>query len=175
MNVMILNEKSSIIKNMKLYPDEIKESILNIDLKKLKNENIKAIICDVDNTLCTHDETDLSEEKKNWIEEAKNLGMNVILISNNHVSRIQKIASDLNCQAYGFSLKPFPHTYLRILKKNQLNRKEVICIGDQLFTDIFGAKIMKIRNIYVKPISESDIIYTKLSRKVENWILKEKL
>lgn len=160
---------------MNWYPDEIKTSLLDVDLDQLKKEGIEAIICDVDNTLCTHDELVISNEKKAWIKKAHDLGMKVILISNNHVGRIQKIADDLGCQAYGFSLKPLPHTYMKILKKNHLKKEHVICIGDQLFTDIWGAKGMKLKNIYVKPISEADIFYTRLSRKIENRILKERL
>lgn len=172
-----MDVKSSIIKRMKmnLYPDEIRKNLPEIDLEKLAEEKINAIICDVDNTLCRHDEVQISKEKRDWIKKAQSLGMQVILISNNHSPRIEKLAHKLNCQAYGFSLKPLPFTYKKILKRNQLDKKEVICIGDQLFTDIWGAKGMKLRNIYVKPISESDIFYTKLSRKIENWILKEKL
>ncbi len=42
-------------------------------------------------------------------------------------------------------------------------------------TDIWGARLMRLKNIYVKPMSESDIIYTKFSRKIEKKIMKEKL
>ena len=160
---------------MNWYPDEVKESLLDIDLMKLKKEKIDVIVCDVDNTLCRHDEVQLSQEKREWIQKAQQLGMRVILISNNHSARIKKIAHELGCQAYGFSLKPLPHTYRRILKKNQISRNQIVCIGDQLLTDIWGAKMMKLRNIYVKPLSESDIFYTKLSRKIENRILKERI
>lgn len=157
------------------YPDDRIDCIYDVDVEKLKSEHITTIICDVDNTLCQHDEDELSAEVKKWIQSAQASGLKVILISNNHVSRIKKIACDVHCEAYGFALKPFPHTYWRMMKNHHLKKEEMICIGDQLFTDILGAKLMKLRNIYVKPISSSDIIYTKFSRKIENWLLKEKI
>lgn len=158
-----------------IYPDEIKKSVLDIDLKKLKEENIHVLICDVDNTLCLHDEEEISKDKMEWLKQAVSFDMKIILISNNHVSRIERVARLIDAKAYGFALKPFPFTYMKMLKENKISKDEAICIGDQLFTDIFGAKFMGIRNIYVHPMSESDIIYTKLSRAIENYILKEKL
>ncbi len=154
-----------------ILPDEIKQNLLEIDVWSLKKQGIKAIICDVDNTLCPHDENELSETRKKWIHDVQK-EMLLILISNNHGSRIKKLAAELHCPSYEFALKPMKHTYQKILSDYDLKREEVVCIGDQLFTDIIGAKRMKMRNIYVKPISKSDIIYTKLSRKIENWILR---
>lgn len=170
-------EKSSIIKKMKftLYPDEIKNKLIEIDLDILYQQSIRVIVLDVDNTLCSHDEEEISSDKLIWIQHAFELGMDIVLISNNHAPRIERIAKRLGCQYYGFSLKPFPFTYRKMMRKNQWEKENMICIGDQLFTDILGAKFMKLRNIYVHPISEKDIIYTKISRKIENWILKERL
>lgn len=159
----------------KYYPDEVIDRVENINLEDLKKKNITTLICDVDNTLCTHDSCNVSQNKKNWILQAQSMGMRVILISNNHVSRIEKIATSLNCATFGFALKPFPHTYRKILKTYHLSKDEVVCIGDQLMTDIWGARLMRLKNIYVKPMSESDIIYTKFSRKIEKKIIKEKL
>lgn len=155
-----------------LQPNVMKKSILEIDLDEYLDK--KAIICDVDNTLCCHDEEMLSSERRAWIERAK-LNFQVILISNNHKGRIERLANSLGCKAYGFSLKPLKHTYKKILRENNLKVEEVLCIGDQIMTDIIGAKRMKMDHIYVQPLSDSDIVYTKLSRKIENWLLKEKI
>lgn len=155
----------------KYFPDDVKASVLMISPDDVKNK--KALILDVDNTLCRHDENEIPKEKKEWIHQMKKQGINVFLISNNHAPRIEKMAKSVACDCYGFALKPMKHVYKKILKKYDLTSDEVLCIGDQLLTDIVGAKRMKMKAIYVKPISESDIIYTKFSRKIENWILKE--
>ena len=47
-------------------------------------------------------------------------------------------------------------------------------MGDQLFTDILGGKFFGISTILCEPLSEKDIIYTRLTRWLENLILKRK-
>ncbi|MGN1344791.1 MAG: YqeG family HAD IIIA-type phosphatase [Traorella sp.] len=158
-----------------LYPDEIKQKLVDIDLNILYEQKISILILDVDNTLCLHDEESISQEKLMWIQKALDLGMKIILISNNHASRIERIAKKIGCQFCAFSLKPLPFVYMKIIKQNLVDKNCMMCIGDQLFTDILGAKLMGLKNIYVKPMSEKDIIYTRIPRKIEKWILKEKI
>ena len=51
------------------------------------------------------------------------------------------------------------------------NKKNTIFIGDQLFTDIYGAKRTGIANILVSPIHPKEEIQIVLKRKLENIIL----
>ncbi len=63
-----------------------------------------------------------------------------------------------------------------VLKKVQkyygLENKNIGVVGDQLFTDIIGANRCKMYPILVNPISEKDILITKIKRPIENWIIK---
>lgn len=63
-----------------------------------------------------------------------------------------------------------------LLKKVQkyygLENKNIGVVGDQLFTDIIGANRCKMYPILVNPISEKDILITKIKRPIENWIIK---
>ena len=45
-----------------------------------------------------------------------------------------------------------------------------VFIGDQLFTDVWGAKRVGIRNILVKPINPKEEIQIVLKRRLE-WII----
>ena len=63
-----------------------------------------------------------------------------------------------------------------LLKKVQkyygLENKNIGVVGDQLFTDIIGANRCKMYPILVNPITEKDILITKIKRPIENWIIK---
>ena len=48
--------------------------------------------------------------------------------------------------------------------------KSTIFVGDQLFTDVWGAKRTGIRNILVKPIHPKEEIQIVLKRRLE-WIV----
>ena len=46
-------------------------------------------------------------------------------------------------------------------------------MGDQLFTDIIGARRMKMFPILVKPVGKKDIFITKVKRPIENAFIKK--
>lgn len=53
------------------------------------------------------------------------------------------------------------------------DRDNTLFVGDQLFTDIWGAKRSGIRNILVKPISKKEEIQIVIKRVFEKIILSE--
>ena len=56
------------------------------------------------------------------------------------------------------------------MKRIGTNKKTTVFIGDQLFTDVWGAKRVGIRNILVKPINPKEEIQIVLKRRLE-WII----
>jgi predicted HAD superfamily phosphohydrolase YqeG len=56
------------------------------------------------------------------------------------------------------------------LKEYELSSDQVAVIGDQLLTDICGGKRMRIYTVLTSPLYTKDIIYTKITRIVENMI-----
>lgn len=158
---------------MNLKPDYFVKHLCDIDSKKLRNDGILLLICDVDNTLCLHDESEICQQHLDWIDSVKKEGIKVVLISNNHKKRIAKIGQTIGCDTIGFALKPMKHAYKEILRRYQVSTCEVFCVGDQLFTDIIGAKRMKMKCALVEPLAEKDIIYTRVYRWIEKLIVRK--
>lgn len=50
--------------------------------------------------------------------------------------------------------------------------EQTAVIGDQIFTDILGAKRLGLFAILVKPLSKRELRWTKIMRKFEHMILK---
>ena len=71
-----------------------------------------------------------------------------------------------------FAKKPFKSGFKKALERLELKPEEVAVVGDQLFTDIIGARRMKMFPILVKPIDEKDIWITKVKRPIENKIIE---
>ena len=61
--------------------------------------------------------------------------------------------------------------YNRAMKLMGTDRTNTVFIGDQLFTDIWGAKRAGIRNILVKPIHPKEEIQIVLKRYLEKIVL----
>ncbi|HNR65145.1 MAG TPA: YqeG family HAD IIIA-type phosphatase, partial [Atribacterota bacterium] len=68
-----------------LVPDVYLENIYSIDTAKLKEKkNIKGIILDLDNTIVPWGTNNLDDRVLQWIEQVKQNGVKVCLVSNTH-------------------------------------------------------------------------------------------
>lgn len=143
-----------------------------LNLEELKNEGIKMIICDIDNTLVAHDEKHPSEEASLFVEKVLAEGFDFCLISNNVSDRVEIFAKKLNVKTYPNATKPLKRTYKKILRDSHHRANEIACIGDQLLTDILGGNRMKLYTILTHPLVTRDLSYTKVNRVFENMVFK---
>ena len=160
---------------MNVYPSLYLDSVKNINPTLLKKNNIKGLILDVDNTLIDY-YRNLVEGAEKWCEELKNEGIKCIILSNSNKKRkVEEVADKLNIDYIMFAKKPLKSGFKRALSKLELKPEEVAVVGDQLFTDVIGAKRMNMFSILVKQVGEKDIFITKLKRPIENAIIKKYL
>lgn len=80
------------------------------------------------------------------------MGFTTLLLSNNNRERIMRFAKNINTLYIEEAGKPHPDCYLKAVEKMGLHNDEVLVIGDQLFTDIFGANRSHLPSILVKYI-----------------------
>ena len=152
-------------------PDIYKKTIFDIDYEKLKEEGIKCLVFDLDNTLGLIDEKKCSKETKKLLNKLKK-SFQVYISSNNVRSRIDAYIEDLGIEAEAFSLKPLPKGLIRIRKRSGVNKKEIAMIGDQIVTDICSGKLYGTKTILVDPLGVKDLKITGLNRKIEKMIVK---
>lgn len=67
--------------------------------------------------------------------------------------------------------KPSTRNYEKAMQMIGTDKGNTIFIGDQLFTDVWGAKRTGIRNILVKPIHPKEEIQIVLKRRLEKMVL----
>lgn len=151
-------------------PDQYIESFTKLKIETLKKRGITLFICDIDNTLVAHDVALPNDEVKSFIKSIKDEGIEVVLISNNVEERVSNFAKPLDVPYYPFAKKPLKLTYKKMLKDYQDAPSEVAIIGDQLLTDVLGAKRMKFYTILTKPVAQKDLKCTKINRIFEQFI-----
>jgi len=155
-----------------LLPDLYFKDVPSIKIEDLEQNNIKGIAIDVDNTLIDNRQ-EMSNEIENWVSMVKNAGYLICILSNsNKIKKISKVANALKIDYIMYAKKPLKSGYQKIIKKFQLPPENVAVIGDQVFTDVLGANLMKMVSIYVEPISKKEYWYTKWKRPLEKMILK---
>jgi len=68
-------------------------------------------------------------------------------------------------------VKPLPFAFLRALSKVGSQRKRAVMVGDQLFTDVLGGRLLGMRTVLVTPLSQTDLPHTLLLRRLERLVL----
>lgn len=160
---------------MILYPKQYYNSVKEITLENLQNNNIKGLILDVDNTLIDYNKNMPSGIKK-WAENLKQNNIKLYIVSNsNHKEKVEKVANILDIPYTYFAKKPLKSGLKKAQKALELSNSQIAVVGDQIFTDIIGANRMKMYPILVKPINQKDIWITKFKRPLENKIIQKYL
>lgn len=157
---------------MALYkPTMYKKNIFDIDYKKLKENGIKCLVFDLDNTLGLIDEEKCPKEAKKLLKKLKK-DFTIFISSNNTRKRILPYIEDLEIEGESFSLKPLPKGLMRIRKRCGFKRNEMAMIGDQMVTDILSGNLYGVTTILVDPLGVKDLKITGLNRKIEGFIVK---
>lgn len=151
----------------KFKPDIYQKNIYHINYGKLKEEGIKCLLFDLDNTLIAYDESVVSEELKELINKLKNLDFRVIIMSNSSKKRLLKMKQQLQVPIIYRAMKPLSINFTRVFKQYKYNENDIAIIGDQLMTDIKGGNKVGITTILVDPVKESDAFLTGFNRYCE--------
>lgn len=154
-------------------PDIYQKSIYKIDYKKLKKAGIKCILFDLDNTIAPVSVSVPNKKMKDLIEEVKDMGFKVIIMSNSPKSRLEPFKEILNVDCSASSMKPLSKKYKKIMKIYNFKDIEIAAVGDQILTDIYGANRLDITTILVNPLSTNDFVFTKFNRMIERYIFKK--
>lgn len=156
----------------KFYPDAICESTYAIDFEKLYEEGIRGILFDIDNTLVEHG-ADADARSIALFQRLKEIGFETCLLSNNKEPRVLRFNQQIQTHYIYNAHKPGKKNYKRAMEKMGTELSNTIFVGDQLFTDVYGAKRIGMRNILVRPIAKHEEIQIVLKRYLENIVLKQ--
>ncbi len=151
------------------YPDEWLDSAWQIDYEGLYAKGYRGLIFDIDNTLVPHG-APADVRAIELFRRLGTIGFSCCLLSNNKEPRVKMFNQAIGA-AYIFKAgKPGREGYLKAMEKMGTDKENTIFIGDQLFTDVWGAKRTGIRSILVKPIDPKEEIQIVLKRRLE-WII----
>ncbi|CAK1239421.1 YqeG family HAD IIIA-type phosphatase [Fructobacillus tropaeoli] len=155
-----------------LKPTYTVESVYNLSVAELKDQGVKAVLTDLDNTLLAWNNPNGTPELHAWLKELKAAGIEVVVVSNNTWDRVEKAVSGLDVDYVAWSLKPLPRGILKVLKKQGLQKEDVLMVGDQMLTDVWAAHLAGVKSVLVKQLVESDMWQTWFNRSLEKLAKK---
>lgn len=152
------------------YPYEYVDDVFSIDYEKLFQKGYRGIIFDIDNTLVHHGD-DSNETIDSFFKMLQSVGFKTLLLSNNSEARVQRFIRNIDTLYIANAKKPLPGSYRKAVKKMNCKKEEVVFIGDQIFTDIFGANMSRIACILVKFIRLGSEVDFGKRRRLEKVVL----
>jgi len=150
--------------------DDQAETLPDVPLDRLASAGIRGIVVDLDNTVCAYRQPELAPGVAEWVAAARERGFALVLVSNNFTERVASVGARLGIPIVPNALKPLPFAFLRALRVLGTPRRATVVIGDQLFTDVLGAKLLGLRTILTKPLVETDFPLTRVLRFLERTI-----
>lgn len=113
----------------------------------LKKENVKLLLCDLDNTLRLHSEKEPADELADWVEECRDAGVKIVIISNNGRKKMmQKFCEPLGVDCVWWAKKPVSTKLTEAIETYKVKPEETVMLGDKYSTDVLAAKFAKIRS-----------------------------
>ena len=153
-----------------MAPDQVAETVPEIDLEALASRGIKALLLDVDNTLVPWGSCEMAEATESWVMRAKQ-SFAICLLSNSvRGRRMRALSKGLDVPGFsvwGAGRKPLAGGFLRAAREVNTDPNKTAMIGDQLLADVLGGNRVGMYTVWVKPISDSEFITTRLGRVLE--------
>lgn len=154
----------------KFYPVHEVESAYMIDYDELYQKGYRGLIYDIDNTLTEHG-APATKQAKDLMEQLKSKGFQICLLSNNKEERVKMFNEEIKVKYIHKAGKPSIKGYQCAMDLMGTTRENTVFIGDQLFTDVYGANRAGIVSYLVKPIAKHEEIQIVLKRYLEKIVL----
>lgn len=152
----------------KLIPDAEFADVCDISAEWLASKGIRAVALDMDNTLAKYSERDPSPEVAAWLESLRASGIGAMIVSNTHrPARVERHAKALGVEYLSHAGKPSRKGFRLAAEKLGVRPSEIMAIGDQVFTDIWGAKRTGCAAVIVYPRGMEENVFFRLRRAVE--------
>jgi HAD superfamily phosphatase (TIGR01668 family) len=151
------------------YPDVYLDSTYEIDFEKLYRAGYRGVIFDIDNTLVPHG-APADDRSTALFERLRSIGFDTLLLSNNKEPRVKMFNDEVHSRYIYKAGKPSPKNYQKAMDLMHTTAETTVFVGDQLFTDVWGARKVGIFSILVKPIHPKEEIQIVLKRRLE-WIV----
>lgn len=148
----------------KYVPFAVAKSIYEIEIDFFKQQGVKVLLMDLDNTLDSYRLYHPTERAVGLIKKVQDAGILPVIVSNNRGKRVSTYANDLNVTYISSAGKPFGGRINRFIKEHGWNKDEMMLVGDQMITDVAAAKRVGIRVVLTEKIVKEDQWTTHINR-----------
>lgn len=158
-----------------LYPTIYRRRITDLTADDLRALGARGILLDIDNTLTTHDNPVLDACVRAWLDEMRQAGFALTVVSNNRDERVRPFAEAIGLHYQARAAKPLPRGYRAAAASMGLAPRQCVAVGDQIFTDILGANLAGMKSVLLEPIEpEVEQKFIVFKRRFERVLLSNR-
>lgn len=143
-----------------------------LDAATLARAGLQGLLLDLDETLVPAGSVRPHRGVRLWAAALREAGVGLLILSNGTPARVGAVARALDVAGLPLAGKPWRRAYRRGLARLGLPADRVAMVGDQLFTDVLGARACGMRTILVPPLSTGGLPHTRLLRGLERRLLE---
>ena len=135
-----------------LLPDFLFESVTEVVPSFLKCWELRLVLLDFDNTMLPYTTNEPDAALLAWIDRLKRAKIRLCIVSNSRKPRVTEFARKYNIPCVTNAGKPGARGIREAMKRFGVQPIETALIGDQIYTDVLGAKRAGITAIHVRSI-----------------------
>ena len=154
----------------RFYPDTEADSAYGLPYEELYSQGYRGILFDIDNTLVPHG-APATKKAIALFRKLHNIGFKTVIISNNNEARVKPFADAVSSRYLFKAGKPGKKGYEKAMKIMKTTPETTLFVGDQLFTDVWGAKKAGIFTYLTKKIHPKEEFQIILKRGLEAIVL----
>ena len=140
-----------------LLPKLITDELTDLTTEILNAHQIRLLMLDFDNTIVPYT-TDIPTEKMDrWLKEMNASGIQLCVVSNSRKDRVKVFCAKYGIDCITHAAKPFTKGITECLVKYGIPAAEAALVGDQIYTDTFGANNAGVMPILVRAIDNHNI------------------
>ena len=153
-------------------PDACFARVTRIDVQRdLVSCGLSTVLLDIDNTIRSRADNEVPRDVREWLARCRDAGVGVCLLSNNWHGNVFDLDEELGLPIIAKAMKPLAPGYLFALREMHARARATVVVGDQLFTDVIGAKALGLRTYLVEPLAEVDLPHMAMLRHVERALV----
>ena len=142
---------------LSFLPAVMTDALTDIHPQWLKDQNIRLLMLDFDNTIVPYTTCVPTEEMSAWLSMMAKSDITVCIVSNSHNDRVPKFCREYGLNCITHAKKPFSKGIKECLAKYGIPASQAALVGDQIFTDTFGANNAGCVPILVRAIDNHNI------------------
>lgn len=149
-----------------LVPDAVIASVYELTPEQLVGLGVTLVLADLDNTLARYREKEPSPALRLWKEQLEAAGITVFIVSNGRKpNRSRRFAQALGTAFISHAGKPRRRAFRQALEQTGRRAGEALMVGDQIFTDIWGAHNAGITAVLTQPVAIDNLF-----RRLRYWV-----